>query len=127
MFSYKVWSYCYIFPGLENPPDIKDVLLYATHPDPQLRGHTTVIIGNFITTVLVEGRGDFGKWIEQNSSENQGKSASHPDPQLRGHTTVIIGNFISTVLVEGRGDFGKWIEQNSSENQCKGAYGTFLS
>ena len=32
-----------------------------------------MIIGNFISTVLVEGRGDFGRWIDQKCNENQGK------------------------------------------------------
>ena len=56
--------------GIDEPPDINDVLVYATHPDPQLRGHTTVIIGNFISTVLVEGRGDFTKWLQQTCAAN---------------------------------------------------------
>ena len=69
--------YCWIcLTGLDDPPDIKDVLLYANHSDPQLRGHTTVIIGNFISSVLVEGRGDFTKWIQQtDSAGNSGKKA----------------------------------------------------
>ena len=60
--------------GLDEEPNIRDVLLYSSHPDPQLRGHTTLIIGSFINTVLIEGRGDFAKWLQQNNSASNGKT-----------------------------------------------------
>lgn len=55
-----------------SPADIRDVLLYASHPDPQLKGNCSLIIGNFITTVLMEGRGDFSEWTKQWSNLTTG-------------------------------------------------------
>ncbi|XP_052771519.1 huntingtin-like isoform X2 [Mya arenaria] len=48
-----------------NPgASIQDVLLYAGHPDPQLKGVTSQIIGNFLSAALTEGRGNFNKWVQ---------------------------------------------------------------
>lgn len=44
---------------------IKDVLLYASHIDPQLKGAATLICGNLIKSSLSQGRGDFTKWVEE--------------------------------------------------------------
>jgi len=53
--------------------ELRDVLLYASHPDPQLKGNTGLIIGNFITRVLTEGRGNFYTWIKQKNVHQKGK------------------------------------------------------
>lgn len=45
---------------------IKDVLLYASHPDPQLKGNCSLIIGNLLSAVLKESRGKFDRWVKQN-------------------------------------------------------------
>ncbi|XP_033756060.1 huntingtin-like [Pecten maximus] len=49
--------------------EIQDVLLYANHPDPQLKGNTTQIAANLITAALKESRGNFIKWL----SDSPGK------------------------------------------------------
>lgn len=50
---------------VDNDQLIKDVLLYASHIDPQLKGTATLIIGNLIKSALSRGRGDFSKWMEE--------------------------------------------------------------
>lgn len=47
----------------ESQP-ISDVLLYANHPDPQLKGNTAAIVGNLLHSALIEGQGNFQKWVE---------------------------------------------------------------
>jgi huntingtin len=41
-----------------------DVLLYASHPDPQLRGITSAVIGCLLHAALIQSGGNFQKWIE---------------------------------------------------------------
>ncbi|XP_022080674.1 huntingtin-like isoform X2 [Acanthaster planci] len=41
---------------------IRDILLYMSHNDHQLRGQTTLIIGNLIRASLVESAYDFTRW-----------------------------------------------------------------
>ncbi|XP_041368406.1 huntingtin-like isoform X2 [Gigantopelta aegis] len=53
--------------------DIRDVLLYASHPDPQLKGNTAAIIGSLVHKVLIEGRADFNKWLKLHSPSDIGK------------------------------------------------------
>ncbi|XP_053407184.1 huntingtin-like isoform X2 [Mercenaria mercenaria] len=57
--------------GSEESAIIRDILLYASHPDPQLKGTCSIIIGNLVSAVLTEGRGDFDKWVKLNN-ENTG-------------------------------------------------------
>nr|XP_022340193.1 huntingtin-like isoform X2 [Crassostrea virginica] len=54
----------------DNDQLIKDVLLYASHIDPQLKGTATLIIGNLIKSALSRGRGDFSKWVEEFTCES---------------------------------------------------------
>ncbi|KAK3095770.1 hypothetical protein FSP39_018831 [Pinctada imbricata] len=44
---------------------VKDVLQYACHMDPLLKGNTTILIGNLINTVLRKEKGDFTKWLQK--------------------------------------------------------------
>ncbi|XP_038046111.1 huntingtin-like [Patiria miniata] len=49
----------------ESPEDdqlIRDILAYMSHSDHQLRGQTTLIIGNLIRASLVESCYDFTRW-----------------------------------------------------------------
>lgn len=50
-----------------GPQDMSDLLLYADHSDPQLRGVVRMIIGNFIKAVFIENNGNYGGWITSNS------------------------------------------------------------
>lgn len=50
---------------------VSDIILYASHPDHQLKGLTALAIGSLIQAVLVEGRGDFSYWLRmQGAAEN---------------------------------------------------------
>ena len=44
--------------------DIRDVLQYTSHCDPQLKGNTAVLIGNVIHAGLIESRGRFDAWVK---------------------------------------------------------------
>ena len=43
---------------------IKDILRYTSHSDPQLKGNTAIVIGHLVGAALIEGRGDFDKWLK---------------------------------------------------------------
>ena len=43
---------------------LSDVLLFASHPDPQLRGITSAVIGCLLHAALVQSGGTFQKWVE---------------------------------------------------------------
>ncbi|XP_056004424.1 huntingtin-like isoform X2 [Ostrea edulis] len=49
----------------DNNQLMKDVLLYASHFDPQLKGTATLIIGNLIKSCLTQGGGNFIRWMEE--------------------------------------------------------------
>ncbi|KAL3864910.1 hypothetical protein ACJMK2_006556 [Sinanodonta woodiana] len=49
---------------------LRDILLYATHPDPQLKGNTSVIIGSLVSTVLTESRENFSTWVRLNRAKD---------------------------------------------------------
>ena len=38
---------------------VSDILLFATHADPQLRGLTSTMIGNFLESALTQSGGNF--------------------------------------------------------------------
>jgi len=40
-----------------------EVLLYASHSDPQLRGNTALVIGRFVRAGLGEGHGSWDGWL----------------------------------------------------------------
>ena len=52
--------------------DVKDVLLYSNHNDPQLKGNTAVLIGNFLHAVLKESCGSYNNWLQRNQRETKG-------------------------------------------------------
>ncbi|XP_052100645.1 huntingtin-like [Mytilus californianus] len=41
---------------------IQDVMIYASHLDPQLKGNVTLLIGNFVRSALKAAKGNFNKW-----------------------------------------------------------------
>ncbi|KDR16213.1 huntingtin [Zootermopsis nevadensis] len=43
---------------------LSDVLLFASHPDPQLRGITSTVIGCLLHSALVRSGGNFHKWVD---------------------------------------------------------------
>ena len=45
---------------------MRDVLLYANHSDPQLKGTSALLLGSFIQAVLRKSTGSFSKWIRSN-------------------------------------------------------------
>ncbi|XP_076466851.1 LOW QUALITY PROTEIN: huntingtin-like [Babylonia areolata] len=67
-----------LVPGDESSQDLSDVLLYASHPDHQLKGLTALAVGSLIHAVLVEGRGDFLFWCHMHGSpDNDTISIQH--------------------------------------------------
>ena len=63
-----VWlNLLFIFAG--DLQEVKDVLLFSNHCDPQLKGNTAVLIGQFICAVLIQSRGCFDDWIEKYSKK----------------------------------------------------------
>jgi len=40
-----------------------EVLMYASHSDPQLRGNTALLIGRFVRSGLGEGHGSWDSWL----------------------------------------------------------------
>lgn len=46
----------------ENKQMITDVLLFANHPDPQIRGNISIIIGTFLKSVYTQYGGSFKKF-----------------------------------------------------------------
>jgi hypothetical protein len=55
--------------------DLSDVLLYASHPDHQLKGLTALAVGSLIAAVLVEGRGDFNQWLRLQAGPENGNTS----------------------------------------------------
>ncbi|KAL8615828.1 hypothetical protein ACOMHN_048536 [Nucella lapillus] len=69
---------CKLVPCNESSQDLSDVLLYASHPDHQLKGLTALAVGSLIHAVLVEGRGDFHFWFRlQDSHDNNTITIQH--------------------------------------------------
>lgn len=61
----ECFHYCFISVCESNNVQIlSDVLLFASHPDPQLRGITSSVIGCLLHSALVRSGGNFGKWVE---------------------------------------------------------------
>lgn len=50
--------------GSNGVQTLSDVLLFASHPDPQLRGITSTVIGCLLQSALIQSGGDFHKWVE---------------------------------------------------------------
>lgn len=49
---------------------LSDILFYANHTDPQLRGTIRVLVGSFIKAVCINNSGDYNGWIETNAIVN---------------------------------------------------------
>lgn len=45
--------------SIENEQMITDILLFANHPDPQIRGNISMIIGTFLKSVFTQYGGSF--------------------------------------------------------------------
>lgn len=57
--------FCFISVCDSNSVQIlSDVLLFANHPDPQLRGITSTVIGCLLHSALVRSGGNFHKWVD---------------------------------------------------------------
>lgn len=54
----------------KSTQQLSDVFLYATHPDPQLRGVVRVLIAAFIKAVLIENSGNYKDFIETHNAVN---------------------------------------------------------
>jgi hypothetical protein len=46
----------------EEVQNMRDVLAYTSHSDPQLKGSTALLIGGLLKAVLTQARGSFTKW-----------------------------------------------------------------
>ncbi|GFO37998.1 huntingtin-like [Plakobranchus ocellatus] len=57
--------------GEGSDQNLQDITLYASHSDQQLKAQTSLIIGSFIKAALVEGRGDFHRWIVEHLPKGQ--------------------------------------------------------
>lgn len=69
---------CKLVPADESGQDLSDVLLYASHPDHQLKGLTALAVGSLVSAVLVEGRGDFTHWLRlQAAPDNDAVTVDH--------------------------------------------------
>lgn len=69
----------------ENKQMITDVLLFASHPDPQIRGNISIIIGTFLKSVYTQYGGSFKKFETEIS-----------DKKLQG--IVSLNNLIKLLL-----------------------------
>lgn len=47
----------------EDKQRVSDILLFSDHPDPQLRGNVSWLVGNLIRSVLQHSENDYGKWL----------------------------------------------------------------
>ncbi|XP_045472991.1 huntingtin [Harmonia axyridis] len=48
---------------------ISDILKYSSHHDPQLRGHTRILVANYLVSVIIQSRGHYSNWLEIHSHE----------------------------------------------------------
>lgn len=60
--------------GSNGVQTLSDVLLFASHPDPQLRGITSTVIGCLLQSALIQSGGDFHKWVEMECKWSFGAS-----------------------------------------------------
>ncbi|XP_044753476.1 huntingtin isoform X2 [Coccinella septempunctata] len=50
---------------------ISDILLYCDHHDPQLRGHTRILLANFLVSVIIKSRGHYDDWLREHSKDEE--------------------------------------------------------
>ncbi|XP_064630020.1 huntingtin-like [Lineus longissimus] len=48
----------------DDPQEISDILLYTNHSDPQLKGTAGLLLGNLISSSLIEAKGNYDNWVE---------------------------------------------------------------
>lgn len=60
--------------GSDGVQTMSDVLLFASHPDPQLRGITSTVIGCLLQSALIQSGGNFHKWVETECKWSSGAS-----------------------------------------------------
>jgi hypothetical protein len=60
--------------GSNGVQTLSDVLLFASHPDPQLRGITSTAIGCLLQSALIQSGGNFHKWVETECNWSFGTS-----------------------------------------------------
>ncbi|KAK6634904.1 hypothetical protein RUM44_000151 [Polyplax serrata] len=51
------------------PQEISDILLYANHSDPQIRGCVSILVGSFIQSALLECKGFSSDWLNDGNSK----------------------------------------------------------
>jgi len=70
-----------------NEPNqlIADILLFANHPDPQIRGNITVVIGIFLKSVFVQYGGSFQRFETECLAQ-------------QGHGNVLLEDMIKLLL-----------------------------
>lgn len=56
----------------ENEQMITDILLFANHPDPQIRGNVSIIIGTFLKSIYIQYGGSFKKFEEEIANKIRG-------------------------------------------------------
>lgn len=79
----------------ENQQMITDILLFANHPDPQIRGNVSTVIGSFLKAIFVQ----FGGAFESMDLWTEAKCSS----SWEGGGTVFLQNLIN-LLLEGLKD-----------------------
>ncbi|XP_032690213.1 huntingtin isoform X2 [Odontomachus brunneus] len=68
----------------ENKQLIADILLFANHPDPQIRGNIAMVIGTFLKSVFVQYGGSFQKFETECAQ--------------KGHENILLGDMIKLLL-----------------------------
>ncbi|KAK9879932.1 hypothetical protein WA026_008441 [Henosepilachna vigintioctopunctata] len=56
-------------PQTEADQRMSDIVLFASHNDPQLRGTTRLLIAKYIVSVISENKGLYDRWLDDNSVE----------------------------------------------------------
>ncbi|XP_014488672.1 PREDICTED: huntingtin isoform X2 [Dinoponera quadriceps] len=69
----------------ENNQLIVDILLFANHPDPQIRGNIAMVIGIFLKSVFVQYGGSFQKFRAECAAQ-------------KGHENILLGDMIKLLL-----------------------------
>lgn len=69
----------------ENKQLIADILLFANHSDPQIRGNIAMVIGTFLKSVFVQYGGSFQKFETECAAQ-------------KGHENILLGDMIKLLL-----------------------------
>lgn len=73
---------------------IADILLFANHSDPQIRGNIAMVIGNFLKSVFVQYGGSFQNFETECSTQ-------------RGHAKILLTDMINLLLKVSR--YVRWL------------------